>query len=329
MRYVLLLLATMLLQHWTTPTTAQDYSLEKVREIPIDLGDEIVGQISDLARDTEGNFYLSDRQQHTVWVTDPSGKLIRRIGQEGSGPGEMSKPQNVTVFDDRIVVFDKENFRVATFNLAGVHQASFRIDRPGPDNIVCGSDERCAVSSLFGESLLTVYDLNGNKSHDMGSRPWPPDPPIPVRMGGSFLHMSLTPEGRILFSSIKTYQVYDMEWDGRIIATYSAEPSGYFPMVITSMETASEELNRSTKIFRPLVVGDLVLVQRVRNSPDNFGIRHIDLFERNGTLVQMDIESPLHFDYAEGDDLYAIDINPVEEGELNPSIVVYRLNGGP
>ena len=221
-----------------------------------------LGQISDLARDAEGNFYLPDWQQHTVWVTDPQGKIIRRIGQEGSGPGEMSKPQNVWVFDDYIVVFDKENFRVATFNLDGVHQASFRIDRPVPDNIICGSVERCAVSSLMGESLLTVYDSKGNKSHDMGSRSWPPDPPIPVRMGGSFLHMSLTPEGRILYSSVKTYQVYDMEWDGRIVATYSTEPPGYFPMVITSRESASEELNRSTRMFRPLIVGDLVLVQR-------------------------------------------------------------------
>ena len=329
MRYVLLLLAAMLLQQWTTPAAAQNYTIEKVREIPIDLGNEFVGQISDLARDGVGNFYLPDWQQHTVWVTDPSGKMIRRIGQEGSGPGEMSKPQNITVFDDRIVVFDKENFRVSTFNLDGVHQASFRIDRPGPDNIICGSEERCAVSSLMGESLLTVYDSKGNKSHDMGSRPWPPDPPIPVRMGGSFLHMSLTPEGRILYSSVKTYQVYDMEWDGSIVATYAAEPPGYYPMVITSRETASEELNRSTRMFRPLVVGDFVLVQRDRNGPDNTRVRHIDLFGRDGTLIQMDIESTLHFDHAEGDDLYAIDINPVEEGELNPSIVVYRLNDGP
>ena len=325
MRYVLLLLATLLLQHCTTPASAQDYSLEKVREIPIDLGDEIVGQISDLARDAAGNFYLPDWQQHTVWVTDPQGKLIRRIGQEGSGPGEMSKPQNVTVYEDHLVVFDKENFRVATFNLDGVHQASFRIERPGPDNIVCGSEARCAVSSHMGESLLTVYDSKGNKSHDMGSRPWPPDPPIPVRMGGSFLHMSLTPEGRILYSSIKTYQVYDLEWDGSIVATYSAQPPGYFPMVITSIESAQEELNRSTHIPRPLVVGNLVLVQRDRNGPNNTRIRHIDLFRRDGTLVQMDIESPLSFIYAEGDDLYAIDITPVEEGELNPSIVVYQL----
>ena len=329
MRFPVLLLIAGLIQTWTTPVSAQNYTIEKVREIPIYLGDEIVGEIADLTRDAEGNFYLPDWQQHTVWVTNSQGKLIRRIGQEGSGPGEMSKPQNVSVFDDHIVVLDKENFRVATFNLDGAHQASFRVDLFRPANMVCGRDGRCAVSFLWGESLFTVYDSDGNKSHEAGSRPWPPDPPIPVMMGGSYLHMSLTPEGRILYSPVKTYQVYDMEWDGSIVATYTAEPPGYFPMVITSMANPTEELNKATRIFRPLIVGELVLVQRRRNRDESGAgegsVFHVDLFNRDGTLVQMDIESPADFIYADGDDLYAIDTTPVDEGELNPSIVVYQL----
>lgn len=326
MKLLVILLLALLFPGWTSSAVAQNYIVEKVREIPLEFGDEIVGQIADLTRDAEGNFYLPDWQLHTVWVTDPKGKLIRRIGQEGSGPGELSRPQNVAVFNDRIVVFDKGNSRIATFNLNGEHQASFRTNMPRPSNMVCGSEGRCAVSSLFGESLLTVYGSDGSKSHDMGSRPWPPDPPIPVTMGGSYLHMSLTPEGRILHSPVKSYEVLEMEWDGRIVATYSAEPPGYLPMVITSRESALDELNRSTRIFRPLIVGDLVLVQRDRNGPENTRIRHIDLYSRDGTLLQLDIESPQHMDYAEGDDLYAIDTTPVdEEGELNPYIVVYRL----
>lgn len=304
---------------------AQSYEIEKTQVIPLEMGDEIVGQIADLTRDVEGNFYLPDWQQHTIWVTDPQGKLIRRIGQEGSGPGEMSKPQNVTVFDDRIVVFDKENFRLATFDLNGVYQSSFRIGRPRPGNMVCESEGRCAVSSLFGESLLTVYDSSGNISHEMGNRPWPPDPPIPVMMGGSYLHMSLTPEGRILYSPVKSYEIHDMEWDGSVVATYSVEPPGYFPMAIKSMETASDDLNKSTRIFRPLIVNDLVMVQRDRNGPDNTRIRHIDLYTRDGSLVQMDMESTTEFYYADGDELYTIDATPVDDGELNPYIVVYRL----
>ena len=327
MKLLVILLLALLLSAWTSSAAAQNYTVEKVREIPIDLGDEIVGEIADLTRDAEGNFYLPDWQLHTIWVTNPQGQLIRRIGQEGSGPGELSRPQNVAVLDDRIVVLDKENLRIATFNLNGEHQASFRFDILRPGNMVCGSEGRCAVSSLWGESLFTVYDSTGNKSHEAGSRPWPPEGP-PMMIGGSFHQLALTPEGRILYSPVKTYEVLEMEWDGRIVATYTAEPPGYYPMVITSMATAEEDLNKVSAIGRPLIVEDLVLVQRSRNRDASEGghVFHIDLYTRDGTLVQMDIESPTNFIYAEGDDLYAIDTTPVdEEGELNPYIVVYRL----
>ena len=325
MRFALILLIAILLPTWGTSASAQNYTVEKVREIPIDLGDEIVGQIADLTRDAVGNFYLPDWQQHTIWVTDPQGKLIQRIGQEGSGPGELSRPQTAVALQDRIVVLDKENIRVASFSLDGVHQATFRVDLFRTANMVCGRDGRIAVSSLDGESLFTVYDATGNKSHEAGSRPWPPDRPIPVMIGGSFHHLVLTPEGRILYSSVKSYEVLEMEWDGSIVATYKAEPPGYFPMVITSMESREDDINKASMILRPLVVGEHVLVQRNRIGPENTGIGHIDLFERDGTLVQMDIESPINFIYADGEDLYAIDTAPVDEGELNPSIVVYQL----
>lgn len=324
MRFAVILLAIGLISTWIAPASAQTYTIEKVREIPIDLGDEIVGEIADLTRDAEGNFYLPDWQQHTVWVTDAQGKLIRSIGQEGSGPGEMSRPQNVTVLDDRIVVLDKDNFRVATFDLNGAHQGSFRVDLFRPANMVCGRDGLVAVSTLEGESLFTVYDTNGIRYHEAGSRPWPPDGP-PIMFGGSFQHTSSTPEGRVLYSSITTYEVFDIEWDGRIVTTYTAEPPGYLPMVIASMDFSGDEMNKTSAVMRPLAVSDHVLIQRSRIGPENTGILHLDLFERDGTLVQMDIVSPINFIYAEGDDLYAIDINPVEEGELNPSIVVYQL----
>ena len=57
--------------------SAQTFSIEKTAEIPLDLGDEIVGQIADLMQDAEGKFYLTDFQQNTVWMCDANGKLIR------------------------------------------------------------------------------------------------------------------------------------------------------------------------------------------------------------------------------------------------------------
>ncbi|MDE2848519.1 MAG: 6-bladed beta-propeller [Gemmatimonadota bacterium] len=327
MRFAVLMLAIGLIPAWTTTSSAQKYTIEKVREIPIDLGDEVVGLIADLARDVEGNFYMPDWQQHTVWVTDPKGKLIRRIGQEGSGPGELSRPRSISVLEDRIVVLDRDNARISVFTKDGESMATFRIDHSRPSGMAVGHDGRIVVSALAGKSVFTVYDSEGVKVNDGGSRPWPPPPGTMIMFSGPVQHLSLTPDGNILYCPVKLYEIQEMRWDGSVRVNYAAEPPGYYPMVITSIESASEELNKATRILRPLVVGNLVVVQRARNrsEPDEDSILHLDLFERDGILVQMDIESPLSFIYAEGDDLYAIDTSPVEEGELNPSIVVYQL----
>ncbi len=161
MRRVLLLLLAILVPAFGKDASAQNFIIEKVREIPIDLGDEIVGQISDLAKDAEGNFYLTDRQQHTIWVTDPQGNLIRRIGRQGSGPGELSKPRSGTILEDRILVLDVGNNRISTFSKRGGFLSSFRTNLPGPGNIIAHSDGRIAVSSLMGESLFTVFAPDG------------------------------------------------------------------------------------------------------------------------------------------------------------------------
>ncbi|MYH19913.1 MAG: hypothetical protein F4132_12485 [Gemmatimonadetes bacterium] len=327
MRFAVIMLAIGLISTWTAQVSAQHYTIEKVREIPLDLGDEIVGLIADLARDVEGHFYMPDWQQHTVWVTDPRGKLIRRFGQEGSGPGELSRPRSISVLEDRIVVLDRDNAWISVFTKDGESMATFRIDHSRPSGMAVGHDGQIVVSALVGESLFTVYDSEGVKVNDGGSRPWPPPPGTMIMFSGPVQHLSLTPDGNILYCPVKRYEIQEMRWDGSIVATYTAEPTGYSPLVITSIESASEELNKATRILRPLIVGNFVVVQRARNrgEPDEGSIFHLDLFERDGTLVQMDIESPLSFIYADGDDFYAIDTSPVEEGELNPSIVVYQL----
>ena len=177
MKLILALLLTFCISV-VAPVSAQDFSIEKVREIPLDFGDEIVGLIADIARDSEGNYYLPDWQLHTIWVADPQGKLIRRIGREGSGPGELSRPRSVSVSEDRIVVLDVGNNRIAVFSNSGGHLDSFRTDLVRPTNLVSHNDGRIALGSLMGESLLTVYDADGNKISEGGSRTWPPDPPV-------------------------------------------------------------------------------------------------------------------------------------------------------
>ena len=103
--------------------------------------------------------------------------------------------------------------------------------------------------------------------------------------------------------------------------------TGILPYGYQEHRKQEEDSKKWSSVLRPVVVGNHVIVQRQKNSGDGVEILHIDIFTRDGDLVQMDIESPTNFIYAADDELYAIDNAPVVAGELNPHIVVYRLKG--
>ena len=307
--------------------SAQTFTIEKVSEIPLELSDGIVGEIADLTRDVDGVFYLPDWQQHTIWVTDAKGSLIRKIGREGRGPGELANPLSVALLDDRVWVLDSGNNRIAEFTKDGMHLTSHRINMLMPSGMALREGGEIAVSSLVESSLFSVYDIDGAWQHEGTERDLSGMPPLPL--GGAFQHVILTPDGYILYSPVKRYEVMKLDWDGKVLATYSAEPPGYVPFFVTPTDRGIRVDNTWSWIFRPLVIGDHILIQR-RKRLDDGGFRLLgDLFTHDGAVVQLGIELPFIFVFSEDRALYAIDATPVEEGEPNPHIVVHRLSDGP
>lgn len=305
---------------------AQPFAFEKVRAIPLQLGDEFVGLISDLIQDTDGRFYLTDFQQHTVWVCDSVGRLIRRIGREGSGPGELLRPGGTAVFEDKVFVLDVENSRVMVFKQDGTYSNDFRLDFPMTSGILASQDGRIAVNSLWEPTLFTVYDMDGGIIGSRGERV--PDQAVSYAVGDQ--HFNLTPEGHILYSTVKEYPVFRLTWDGTVLATYEADSPGYGKLTYppgAQVISFTEIMKTWTPILRPLVVSNLVLAQRKKmNIEEGRGINyHGDLFTMDGEPVQLAIELPMQFYAAGGDLLYGIDTTPVDEGEDNPHIVVYRM----
>ncbi|MXW03962.1 MAG: 6-bladed beta-propeller [Gemmatimonadetes bacterium] len=325
LRAVFLILITITV----TSVHAQSYVIEKTQVIPLELGDEIVGEIADLTRDAERNFYLPDWQQHMIWVVDSQGRLIRKIGQAGRGPGELTNPRSVALHDGKVFVLDNDNDRISAFSISGQHLSSHRIDVYLSTGMLINDDGHIAVSSVLAPSFFTVYDTDGAKLYDGGSREVEARP-VGV-IGGSyqlFQHISSTPNGDVLFSPVKRYEVSRLHWDGTVLATYSAEPPGYTPFSVTPTGSGIA-FRPGSWVGRPLGIGDQVLIQRWKDLEDGERRFQGDLFLEDGAVVQLGIELPFTFICADGRTLYGIDTTPVEEGEPNPHIVVYRLNGGP
>ena len=304
----------------TGQSNAQDYAFEKVRDLALKLDNDIVGNLADLVMDAEGRFFLADDRQHTVWVAESSGLVSQRIGREGSGPGELNRPLSVAISDEKVVVLDMGNHRVMVFSKDGTHLSDFRIENLlPPSGLLSGIDGQIAVSSVWDEPNITVYEMTGTLSYEIGKVVLGGRPIRPMRI--NFHHVSQTPGGRILYSSVKRYEVFRLDWDGTILNTYVAEPDGYYPFP----DMPRPGPMNVTPLFRPLYVSGHVLVQRMGKSTGGDNGRFGDLFTEDGATVQLEIELPLVFFYSDGNKFYGIDTAPVDEGADNPHIVVYRL----
>lgn len=93
-----------------------------------------------------GEIFVSDGYGNSrVHKFDPTGKLIKSWGTPGSGPGEFSLPHNIVLTSDKkIIVADRENFRLQLFTTDGEFIDQWHIHHPmsvteGPDgNIFVG-----------------------------------------------------------------------------------------------------------------------------------------------------------------------------------------------
>lgn len=83
-------------------------------------------------RQSTGEFFVSDGYGNSrVHKFDPDGRLMMGWGEPGTGPGQFSLPHNITMAgDDRVVVCDRENFRVQVFTADGEFVTQWHHHRP-------------------------------------------------------------------------------------------------------------------------------------------------------------------------------------------------------
>jgi hypothetical protein len=80
----------------------------------------------DVARD--GRIYVYDQPGNAIFVFDAAGALVRKIGRQGSGPGEFSQNGGMTILrDGRLVQWDSRNARVNFFTADGDFQHQWSV----------------------------------------------------------------------------------------------------------------------------------------------------------------------------------------------------------
>ena len=79
--------------------------------------------------DTEGNLYVLDAGNFRVQVFDRDGDYVRTFGGRGQGPGEFTRPRNLILAGERVVVMDFQNRRFSSWTLDGQPLADVGIDK--------------------------------------------------------------------------------------------------------------------------------------------------------------------------------------------------------
>ena len=68
---------------------------------------ETFGNVRSVSFDAAGNLHVFDPGAHRVVVVGPDGALVRTVGQQGDGPGEIGNPMAAALLSDgRLAVFD-------------------------------------------------------------------------------------------------------------------------------------------------------------------------------------------------------------------------------
>jgi len=92
-----------------------DLEIEHALEIS-ESEDLLLGSITNLLVDSEGDLILVDGSQRFVYAVSSSGEFIQQIGRHGSGPGEYQFPGIVALSDDnQLHIFDFSSQSVITY----------------------------------------------------------------------------------------------------------------------------------------------------------------------------------------------------------------------
>lgn len=108
---------------------------EKIEKLDIDLEIHcqekyLFSTICDIATDSINRIYVLDLEEKCVYLFDENGNYIMKIGREGVGPGEFSRPCSLFIDPlDFIYVYDAGNFRIEVFQKNGKLKRSIKLTK--------------------------------------------------------------------------------------------------------------------------------------------------------------------------------------------------------
>ena len=119
--------------------------------------------------------FVADSASDRLLKMSCDGKLLKAVGGRGSGPGQFSYPNGVTLIGNTVYVCDYNNHRVQMFDTELSLLGSFGTRGSGegqfdhPRDISTGRDE-CLYVADEGNHRVQVFSQSGSFLHSFGRR---------------------------------------------------------------------------------------------------------------------------------------------------------------
>jgi len=154
----------------------------------------LLGLVSDVCGDEDGNVYVLDAQLCQVHVYAQDGQLLRTLFRQGEGPGETQSPRGMVMMSDGSVGLVQEfPGKIVMVDRQGVPQGSIT---PGSDDPTQGGWTSLTMASCRDGNLILT-----------GGRPLPNDRPN-TQLRSYFL-ASFNPEGKELVQYLEEQHLRD------------------------------------------------------------------------------------------------------------------------
>jgi len=189
---------------------------------------------TDVAIDSSGNIYVSERGNHRISVFGNDGAYLRTFASEGTGAGHIFRPWGITVdHNDRVIVAEYGNERVQVFNNQGESQFIFgtggicdgQFHRP--KGVAVNSEDKILVTD--GNCYVQVFDKDGNFLFKFGSE-GKSKGEFGAQFKGSVMHVAVDAFDRIIVTDHFNHRLQFFEKDGTYISEFGEQGSsqGHF-----------------------------------------------------------------------------------------------------
>ena len=184
----------------------------------------------------DGSIAIANNGTHEARVYGPDGELLRRIGREGEGPGELLSLEGIwTLAGDSIALWDADRKHVIVYDLHGAYARSVRMNInanrplafPNGDVLVYSSvhdtNPRAVHETWWEDFLFVRYNAAGDSLNTIGPLPgmeymasdWQGQQ---LRASRGLGHQAATATGPEVFfyGDSRAFRIFVFEPDGRL-----------------------------------------------------------------------------------------------------------------